>query len=85
MKKRLEQMLFLVKGILQSSGVAEVEVGNLKHKDLMGHVVASQAYLESSAEESDGEEKELPALEADEGRTQSDGAVDDEKDDEEEE
>jgi Fanconi anemia group D2 protein len=57
-KKRLEQTLLLVKGILQASGVAAVEVGNLKHKDLAGRVVASQAYLNSSSEESEGESGE---------------------------
>ena len=55
-KKRLEQALFLVKGILQSSGLAEVEVGNLKHKDLAGHGVASQAYAEPSSEKESDEE-----------------------------
>ncbi len=61
MKKRLEQSIFLVKGLLQASGVVQtVQVGNLKHKDLLGRVVASQAYVESSSEESeeDGEGKD---------------------------
>jgi hypothetical protein len=55
-KKRLEQSIFLVKGLLQASGVVQfVTVGNLKHKDLSGRVVASQAYVETSSEESEGE------------------------------
>ena len=41
----------MTKGLLQSSGAAQhILVGNLKHKDLAGHVVPSQAYAGSSSE-----------------------------------
>lgn len=64
MKKRLEQSLFLVKGLMQASGVVEsVQVGNLKHKDLAGRVVMSQAYVDSSSDESEGEGEEDEAAE----------------------
>jgi len=64
-KKRLEQSLFLVKGLMQASGVVEsVQVGNLKHKDLAGRVVMSQAYVDSSSDESEGEGEEDEAAEA---------------------
>ena len=58
LKRRLEQLLIMTKGLLQYSGaVQHILVGNLRHKDLAGQVVPSQAYRESSSEEeSDGEE-----------------------------
>ena len=63
-KKRLEQSIFLVKGLLQASGAVEaVQVGNLKHKDLSGRIVASQAYVESSSEESEAESEQENAPE----------------------
>lgn len=63
-KKRLEQSIFLVKGLLQASGAVEaVQVGNLKHKDLSGRIVASQAYVESSSEESEAESEQDNAAE----------------------
>ena len=59
LKRRLEQLLIMTKGLLQSSGaVTNILVGNLKHKDLAGHVVSSQAYIESSSEEEDAEQEE---------------------------
>ncbi|BDA41598.1 probable fanconi anemia group D2 protein homolog [Coccomyxa sp. Obi] len=65
-KKRLEQSIFLVKGLLQASGAVEaVQVGNLKHKDLSGRIVASQAYVESSSEESEAESEQDNAPEPD--------------------
>ena len=57
LKRRLEQLLIMTKGLLKSSGaVTHILVGNLKHKDLAGHVVSSQAYVESSSEEEDENE-----------------------------
>ena len=58
LKRRLEQLLIMTKGLLQSSGaVQHILVGNLRHKDLAGQVVPSQAYRESSSdEEADKEE-----------------------------
>ena len=60
LKRRLEQLLIMTKGLLQSSGAAQrILVGNLRHKDLAGQVVPSQAYPEaSSEEEGEGEEEE---------------------------
>ena len=61
LKRRLEQLLIMTKGLLQSSGtVQHILVGNLRHKDLTGQVVPSQAYRESSSDE-DGNDEENDA------------------------
>jgi hypothetical protein len=39
LKRRLKQLLIMTKGLLKSSGAVEhILVGNLKHKDLAGHM-----------------------------------------------
>ena len=44
--------MFMVKGVMQASmEEGRIAVGNLKHKDLDGRVVASQLCADSSAEE----------------------------------
>jgi hypothetical protein len=44
--------MFMVKGVMQASmEEGRIAVGNLKHKDLDGRVVASQLCADSSSEE----------------------------------
>ena len=59
LKRRLEQLLIMTKGLLQSLGATQhILVGNLRHKDLAGQVVPSQAYRESSSDEEADEEED---------------------------
>lgn len=52
----LEQLLFMVKGIMEASTIAgQISVGNLKHKNLNGTVVPSQFCPESDNEDDDEE------------------------------
>ena len=65
LKRRLEQLLIMTKGLLQSSGaVQHILVGNLRHKDLAGQVVPSQAYRESSSDEEANDEENADAEDA---------------------
>ncbi|XP_030543859.1 Fanconi anemia group D2 protein homolog isoform X2 [Rhodamnia argentea] len=67
MKRSLERLLFRVKALLHnpSSGCA-FWMGNLKHKDLAGQVVSSQAYNDeqdfSVGEDARGEDADEPPL-----------------------
>lgn len=48
-KRSLERFLFHVKGLLHTtSSGCSFWMGNLKHKDLMGQVVSSQAYIDQN-------------------------------------
>ena len=52
MKRRLEQLLFMLKAVVYMSiEGGRVTVGNLKHKDLEGRVIASQTCPESEEED----------------------------------
>lgn len=65
LKRRLEQLLIMTKGLLQFSGaVQHILVGNLRHKDLAGQVVPSQAYRESSSDEEANDEENADAEDA---------------------
>ncbi|KAK4402197.1 hypothetical protein Sango_0960400 [Sesamum angolense] len=58
-KRSLERFLFHVKALLYTtSSGCSFWMGNLKHKDLMGQVVSSQAYLDG---EDDGIKDDDPA------------------------
>ncbi|KAG0590520.1 hypothetical protein KC19_1G105500 [Ceratodon purpureus] len=58
-KRSLEKFLFCVKGLLHSaSNGSAFLLGNLKHKDLQGRVVASQIYREAGDEEEEEEDQE---------------------------
>ncbi|CAN0890521.1 Fanconi anemia group D2 protein homolog [Linum grandiflorum] len=52
-KRSMERLLFRVKGLLQTSTATgcTLWIGNLKHKDLSGQVVSSQAYPAEPEEE----------------------------------
>ncbi|GMI98522.1 Fanconi Anemia D2 [Hibiscus trionum] len=53
-KRSLERFLFRVKALLHStSNGCTFWMGNLKHKDLRGQVVSSQAYVDDRAENTD--------------------------------
>lgn len=50
-KRSLERFLFHVKALLHSTPNRGIFwMGNLKHKDLTGHVVSSQAYVDEQIE-----------------------------------
>lgn len=53
-KRRLEQLLFMLKAVVHTSiEGGRVTVANLKHKDLEGRVIASQTCPESEEEDED--------------------------------
>lgn len=58
-KRRLEQLLFMLKAVVHTSiEGGRVTVGNLKHKDLEGRVVASQTCPETDEEEDDDDRQD---------------------------
>ncbi|GAV74416.1 hypothetical protein CFOL_v3_17896 [Cephalotus follicularis] len=64
-KRSMERFLFHVKVLLHTtSSECTFWMGNLKHKDLMGQVVSSQAYADDSKE--DGEEDTTGPVDEDE-------------------
>ncbi|CAI9102693.1 OLC1v1001000C1 [Oldenlandia corymbosa var. corymbosa] len=75
-KRSMERFLFHVKALLHSTGECTFWMGNLKHKDLTGHVVSSQAYMDDQNENIDedatvsDDQNENPNGEA--GKTSSD-------------
>ncbi|ONM27766.1 Fanconi anemia group D2 protein homolog isoform X1 [Zea mays] len=77
-KRSMERFLFQVKALLHScSAEKEFQMGNLKHKDLQGHVVSSQAYgnVDEEDEEQTEVDSDLPADEHDNGNAMEEDAV----------
>lgn len=77
-KRSMERFLFQVKALLHScSAEKEFQMGNLKHKDLQGHVVSSQAYgnVDEEDEEQTEIDSDLPADEHDNGNAMEEDAV----------
>ncbi|XP_066393336.1 uncharacterized protein [Miscanthus floridulus] len=73
-KRSMERFLFQVKALLHNcSTEKEFQMGNLKHKDLQGHVVSSQAY--GSVDEEDEEQMETDS-EAPDEENDNDNAMD---------
>ncbi|XP_066393357.1 uncharacterized protein [Miscanthus floridulus] len=73
-KRSMERFLFQVKALLHNcSTEKEFQMGNLKHKDLQGHVVSSQAY--GSVDEEDKEQMETDS-EAPDEENDNDNAMD---------
>lgn len=76
-KRSMERFLFQVKALLEHcSNVERCWIGNLKHKDLHGHVVSSQVYGNVDDGPNDAEQEEMetdPETPADE----NDNIVDD--------
>ncbi|XP_022863768.1 Fanconi anemia group D2 protein isoform X2 [Olea europaea var. sylvestris] len=61
-KRSMERFLFHVKALLYStSSGCTFWIGNLKHKDLMGHVVSSQAYVDEHIANADENPAETTA------------------------
>ncbi|PWZ14854.1 Acylpyruvase FAHD1, mitochondrial [Zea mays] len=77
-KRSMERFLFQVKALLHScSAEKEFQMGNLKHKDLQGHVVSSQAYgnVDEEDEEQTEIDSDLPADEHDNGNAMEEDAI----------
>ena len=67
-KRRLEQLLFMLKAVVYTSvDGGRATVGNLKHKDLEGRVIASQACSESGEDEDEDGQDNLDAEEEADG------------------
>ncbi|XP_019161655.1 PREDICTED: Fanconi anemia group D2 protein homolog isoform X2 [Ipomoea nil] len=72
-KRSMERFLFHVKALLHStSSGCTFWMGNLKHKNLVGDIVSSQAYKEEEEEDVDDKEDDPEAAE----NTEEDQAVD---------
>ncbi|EER97998.2 Fanconi anemia group D2 protein homolog [Sorghum bicolor] len=74
-KRSMERFLFQVKALLHNcSAEKEFQMGNLKHKDLQGHVVSSQAY--GSVDEEDEEQMETDSDAPADEENNNDNAMD---------
>ncbi|KAM3385974.1 hypothetical protein ACQJBY_009560 [Aegilops geniculata] len=59
-KRSMERFLFQVKALLEHcSNVERCWIGNLKHKDLHGHVVSSQVYGDVDDDPNDAEQEQM--------------------------
>ena len=59
-KRSMERFLFQVKALLEHcSNVERCWIGNLKHKDLHGHVVSSQVYGDVDDGPNDAEQEQM--------------------------
>ncbi|KAK4802232.1 hypothetical protein SAY86_000435 [Trapa natans] len=58
-KRSLERFLFQVKALVASSSGCTFWMGNLKHKDLTGQVISSQAYIDEQNQNADEDSREV--------------------------